>query len=680
MELSREKEYVDQAIQGDKQAFNVLADFYYADCFRKAKSILDDETLAQDITQISLLQAYRSLDKLQTPSRFKFWLFGIVRNISYNYIRQKRQSLISLDDLLPVQENIDKESSKLNELIISAIQSLDKSYRDVILAYYYDGLAQAEIAAQYQLTISTVKVRLHRARQQLKQKLATHKDLFYYYQKPIKKMTMRKMTIADLYVRKGGDATLLLQTEDGEYFLPIIIGMLEADAIFLGLEDFERGRPFTHDLTAAIITTAQITLVNVCIYKIANGVFIADLTIKRGEEELKIDARPSDAIALAVRFNASILVTDEVLEKAGVPIPEAYHQTAPQAKGLNQFARYFAWDKIGQIVRESVPQKESKAEEKQTNEELDKRQKWLVDLVFGDGDLPKSDLNRQPHRHTTWTDALSNVDQVAWLSLNNQDLTDFAEKIKPFKQIETLELTGYQLTELPSGIEQLTKLRQLNLANNKLTSLPDTIVQLSQLKGLNLSSNTLRELPEVVGRLSALQRIDLSKNPSLDLSQAFSVLSNAESLHHLELRESNLTHLPEEITRLPSLTILDLGHDPSLDLSQALPIISRLPSLNLLEIKALQIDALPEEILSLQQLSGISLNDNPQLDIELICRQLSQLKNLRILGLMCCDLSTLPQEIRLLNKLEVLNLGNNNIARKEQQRIKEQLPNTTVIF
>ncbi|MEM6845132.1 MAG: sigma factor [Bacteroidota bacterium] len=97
MELSREKEYVDQAIQGDKQAFNVLADFYYADCFRKAKSILDDETLAQDITQISLLQAYRSLDKLQTPSRFKFWLFGIVRNISYNYIRQKRQSLISLE-------------------------------------------------------------------------------------------------------------------------------------------------------------------------------------------------------------------------------------------------------------------------------------------------------------------------------------------------------------------------------------------------------------------------------------------------------------------------------------------------------------------------------------------------------------------------------------------------------
>lgn len=231
----------------------------------------------------------------------------------------------------------------------------------------------------------------------------------------------------------------------------IVIGMLE----FLGLEDFERGRPFTHDLTAAIIEAAQVTLINVCIHKITNGIFIADLTIKHGEEELKIDARPSDAIALAVRFNAPILVTDEVLEEVGVPIPEIYQQTVPQAKGLNQFARYFAWDKIGQIVRESAPQKESKAEEKQTKEEVDERQKWLVDLVFGDGDLPKSDLNWQSHRHTTWSDALSNVDQVEWLALKNQDLTDFAEKIEPFQQIETLELTGYQLTELPSGVEQL---------------------------------------------------------------------------------------------------------------------------------------------------------------------------------------------------------------------------------
>ncbi|MEO0332011.1 MAG: bifunctional nuclease domain-containing protein, partial [Bacteroidota bacterium] len=214
------------------------------------------------------MQAYRSLDKLKAPARFKFWLLGIVRNISHNYIRQKRQSLFSLDDFLAIQENVDEESSKINELILSAIQSLDQSYRDIIVAYYYDGLAQAEIALQHQLTLSTVKVRLHRARQQLKQKLATQKDLFYYYQNSVKIIAMRKMTIADLYVKKGGGATLLLQTEEGEYFLPIIIGMLEAGAIFRGMENFKKNRPLTHDLTASIIETAQVILVNSCIHEI----------------------------------------------------------------------------------------------------------------------------------------------------------------------------------------------------------------------------------------------------------------------------------------------------------------------------------------------------------------------------------------------------------------------------
>ncbi|WKN41677.1 bifunctional nuclease domain-containing protein [Tunicatimonas pelagia] len=680
MNSSLEREYVDQATQGDKRAFNQLAELYYNDCFQKAKAILKDEVLSQDVVQISLLQAYRSLHKLHSPARFKYWLLGIVRNISLNYTKEKSRLFFSLDSVLTTSQYSEERPHQISELIRSSVQSLDEHYRAVILAYYYDGLSQAEIALQQKLTLSTVKVRLHRGRQLLKQKLATQKDLFYYYQQSIKPAAMKKMTIADLYVKKSGGATLLLQTEEGEYFLPIVIGIFEADAIFLGLEGFKQGRPFTHDLTASIIEAAQVTLVNVCIHQITNGVFIADLTVKHGKEELKIDARPSDAIALAVRFNAPVLVTDEVLEKAGVPVPEMYRQTVPQAKGLNQIARYFAQDKIGQIVRESVQQKESKVEEKQAAKELGERQKWLVDLVFGDGDLPKADLSWQPHRYTTWSDALSNPDQVDWLDIKNQDLTDFSEKIKFLPQIEVLELAGHELAELPSGIEQLAKLRQLNLADNQLRSLPDTMEQLPQLKGLNLRNNAFKELPEVVSRLPALRQMDLSKNPTLDMSQAFSVLGHAKFLHHLELRESNLTNLPEEITRLRGLVILDLGNDPALNLSQAFPVLSRLPSLNMLEMKAFQLNALPEEVTLLQQLTGLSLNDNPQLDLELLCHQLSQLKNLRILALMCCNLSALPSEIQLLNKLEVLELGNNTIPKEEQQRIKELLPNTTVIF
>lgn len=89
MHSSEGKLYVVRALEGDKQAFNLLVNFYYDHCLQKARAIVGHETLDQDLTQISLLQAYHCLDKLKDPPRFKFWLLGIVRNISYNFLKEK---------------------------------------------------------------------------------------------------------------------------------------------------------------------------------------------------------------------------------------------------------------------------------------------------------------------------------------------------------------------------------------------------------------------------------------------------------------------------------------------------------------------------------------------------------------------------------------------------------------
>lgn len=678
MKASDEQQYIAQAMQGDQQAFNLLVDHYYQDCFQKAVAIVRNETLAQDLTQVSLLQAYRCLDKLKDPSRFKYWLLGIVKNLCFNYLKQKKKRFFPLDDLHALIENKPEEESRhIYEVVLAAVQSLEKNYRDLILAFYYDGLSLQEIVSQQKLSLSAAKVRLHRARQILKQKLAVHEDLFYYYQKSIKEKQMKQLVIADIYEKENGSAAVLLQTETGDYFLPVIIGYPEAEAIVFGMQRFQRSRPWTHDLAAAIISETELKLVEICIHKLEDGVFHAHLTIQKGKKKVEVDARPSDAIAMAVRLQAPIFVSENVLEEAGLPIPASYQNTKPKGKGLNQFVRYFAKNKAHNIAQKTWKERKEKVVEEHTPPKVSER---VLNLVFGDGDLPKVNLAMQPHRYTTWDEALKEPDQVSWLDLKNQNLDNFAEKIKPFQHIHTLELEEYGFSALPAGIEQVKNLQRLNVSNNQLANLPSSFSELTQLVALNLSNNAFQELPESLGQLPMLHELHLSQNPSLSFSQAFQVLGNFKMLYHLRLNENNFTSLPEDIAQLSQLQVLELTNNPSLNLSQAIEVLQKIPTLFRLDLQHLQLTTLPDEILSFQQLVWLNLSDNPTLDIKSICQQLHELKNLKVLILMRCELSSLPEELHLLSDLEVLELGENHISEDEQIRIKKTLPNTTVVF
>ena len=417
MNSSLEKEYIEQATQGDKKAFNVLAERYYAHCFDKAKSILGDNSLAQDVAQISLFQAYCSLGKLQNTARFKSWLLGIVQNISRNYLKQKKQTFFSLDNLTSsLSASSDEQTEHLSKLIAEAIKSLEIHYREVITAFYYDGLGLSEIALRQQISPETAKVRLYRGRQILKARLSAHQDLYYYYRKPTnKKKAMKKLTIADVYLKEDGSAGLLLQSEGGGYFLPIMVGFLEARAIFTGLQGIKTSRPMSHDLTVSILESTGATLDKVCVNKLVEGVYYAYLAIKHNGKVVQVDARPSDAVALAVRFNTPIFVAKEVLDKAGIPIPKAYQNTKPKGKGINKFVSDFARDKINRIIRKSTSQPEEKSEKERKTELLQEEltaSEKLVDLAFGDTDLPKLNLPWQPRRFTSWDEALNEPKQV----------------------------------------------------------------------------------------------------------------------------------------------------------------------------------------------------------------------------------------------------------------------------
>lgn len=118
---------------------------------------------------------------------------------------------------------------------------------------------------------------------------------------------------------QSGAYALILSEVDGERKLPIVIGAFEAQSIAIALEkDIRPPRPLTHDLFKNFSDRFDIIVKQVIIHKLVDGVFYASLICESNGKEEIIDARTSDAIALALRFSAPIFTYKNILEKAGI--------------------------------------------------------------------------------------------------------------------------------------------------------------------------------------------------------------------------------------------------------------------------------------------------------------------------------------------------------------------------
>jgi bifunctional DNase/RNase len=118
-----------------------------------------------------------------------------------------------------------------------------------------------------------------------------------------------------------GAYALILECPETTIKLPIVIGGVEAQAISIGLEkDLKAPRPLTHDLFKNFIAAAGFEVTSVTIYKLIDGVFFSNINIRDVEtgRDILLDARTSDAVAMAVRFEAPIFAMNEVLDEAGI--------------------------------------------------------------------------------------------------------------------------------------------------------------------------------------------------------------------------------------------------------------------------------------------------------------------------------------------------------------------------
>ncbi len=131
---------------------------------------------------------------------------------------------------------------------------------------------------------------------------------------------------------QSGAYALILGEEDGGRKLPIIIGGFEAQSIAIALEDeVNPPRPLTHDLFKTFADRFEINLTEVVIHKLKDGVFYSSLICNKDGKEEIIDARTSDAVALAIRFGSPIYTYENILQKAGIILDDDVSAKKQQA-------------------------------------------------------------------------------------------------------------------------------------------------------------------------------------------------------------------------------------------------------------------------------------------------------------------------------------------------------------
>lgn len=159
----------------------------------------------------------------------------------------------------------------------------------------------------------------------------------------MEKVKLNVVGITYSQVQTGAYA-LVLSEEGGPYRIPVVIGVAEAQAIAVKIENIIPPRPLSHDLIVGLSHAYGINLDEVFLYKFENGVFLSELHFSSDDRSVTIDSRTSDAIALALRTGAPIYTTREILEQTGFKTDKNDTSTqdnpdsAPKEVNLKKFA------------------------------------------------------------------------------------------------------------------------------------------------------------------------------------------------------------------------------------------------------------------------------------------------------------------------------------------------------
>lgn len=333
---------------GDRTAFGKLIERHRERARRVALSCVGDLDMARELAQEALLQAYLSLAHLQRDEQFGAWLHGIVRNVCHGYLREQKAVLRLAETGGPAaaatagtsdpQALIEERERR--RTVWEAVNTLSPENRAVTILFYYEQRSLQEIALFNQTSVGTIKGRLHRARQQLRQRLQSeYPELHRTVLQKQRRKTMVPITIAGVGTSTGEhgveQTSVVLLDQAGRRFLSIFIGPAEAFSIQSSLQNTPTERPMSMDLAANLLREAGAQITEVRIEALQNETFLAVVKLRLADQAVReVDARPSDAIALALRMNAPLFAAEAVLATGGKRV-SAEQMTALAAGDLS---------------------------------------------------------------------------------------------------------------------------------------------------------------------------------------------------------------------------------------------------------------------------------------------------------------------------------------------------------
>ena len=176
-----DQELIDSIKNGNHSDYSVLVDRYKNKAFSMLKRMLRNEFDAEEVLQDSFFKAFRSLETFKGEAKFSTWFYRIVYNSALTKLSSKRrkieQEMSSVEDHLDLESNfnsIDAEKKNISELVNEMINLLPKKYSTIITLFYLNELTCEEIAETMNITLSNVKVLLHRARNAMRDVIEKH--------------------------------------------------------------------------------------------------------------------------------------------------------------------------------------------------------------------------------------------------------------------------------------------------------------------------------------------------------------------------------------------------------------------------------------------------------------------------------------------------------------------------
>jgi RNA polymerase sigma factor (sigma-70 family) len=297
---------VGAARSGDRAAFATLIERHRPLLVASCRRMLGSWDQAEEAAQEAVIQAMLGLRRLRQPERFGSWLVGIGLNVCRHLLRRRPAMWLLPEAVADPQELA--EAAEVAARVREAVTALPAGQRRAVTLFYLAGLSQREVAAVLGVDVGAVKTRLHKARRTLRERLVEFSE-----EAQMTQDDLVEVRVADV-VRREAKNVVILEELGGGRRLNVWIGPYEADFLAVHLEDLETVRPLTYSFAAALLEAAGGSLEEVRISRLAGETFYAEAVVAAAGATRTIDARPSDALNLAVLLQRPVKVARAVLE------------------------------------------------------------------------------------------------------------------------------------------------------------------------------------------------------------------------------------------------------------------------------------------------------------------------------------------------------------------------------